>query len=376
MTDYQSDNYAQIHRYLEILSVCHTVITEKSKNSNNPDHLAYNASSPDELALVNAAKYFGYNFKGRDDDNNMVVELRGVDDELGMGSNTKQFQLLTVIEFTSTRKRMTVIVRSQQDSTIRVMCKGADSIVLPLLKGGQNALIQKTQDFLDDFSKEGLRTLVLAEEVITDEEYHSWNKEYQSALVATQGREEKVNQVAEKLEQQFELVGSTAIEDKLQDRVEDTLEFIKAAGVRIWVLTGDKIETAINIGISCRLLNVEMETFIIDGKSSKRVMDQITSARRDQKMTELVRENAVIVAGDSLIKITKNLRVKQEFLELAQAAKVVIACRVSPKQKAEIVTMVRLNNPGVTTLAIGDGANDVNMITAAHVGVGISGLEG
>ena len=79
--------------------------------------------------------------------------------------------------------------------------------------------------------------------------------------------------MAEKLEQQFELVGSTAIEDKLQDKVEDTLEFIKAAGVRIWVLTGDKIETAINIAISCRLLNVEMETFIIDGKSSKRVMD-------------------------------------------------------------------------------------------------------
>jgi magnesium-transporting ATPase (P-type) len=117
------------------------VIAEKSKNSHNSDHLAYNASSPDELALVNAAKYFGYYFKGRDDENNMVVELRGVEDDLGMGSNTKHFQLLTVIEFTSTRKRMTVIVRSQQDSTIRVMCKGADSIVLPLLKAGQNALV-------------------------------------------------------------------------------------------------------------------------------------------------------------------------------------------------------------------------------------------
>lgn len=144
MNDYQSDNHAQIHRYLEVLSVCHTVIAEKSKNSHNSDHLAYNASSPDELALVNAAKYFGYYFKGRDDENNMVVELRGVEDDFGMGSNTKHFQLLTVIEFTSTRKRMTVIVRSQQDSTIRVMCKGADSIVLPLLKAGQNALVQKT----------------------------------------------------------------------------------------------------------------------------------------------------------------------------------------------------------------------------------------
>lgn len=156
----------------------------------------------------------------------------------------------------------------------------------------------------------------------------------------------------------------------------DTLEFIKAAGIKVWVLTGDKIETAINIGISCKLLDIEMETFVIDGKTTKDVMMQITQSRRDQKMTELARENAVIVAGDSLLKISRNPRVRDEFLELAMAAKVVIACRVSPKQKAEIVTMVRNKNTRLTTLAIGDGANDVNMICAAHVGVGISGLEG
>ena len=172
------------------------------------------------------------------------------------------------------------------------------------------------------------------------------------------------------------LIGSTAIEDKLQDDVSGTLEFIKSAGIKVWVLTGDKIETAINIGISCNLLDIDMETFIIDGKSTKGVMLQITQSRAGQKQTELARDNAVIVAGDSLIKITKNDRLKADFLELAQAAQVVIACRVSPKQKAEIVTMVRNNNPTRTTLAIGDGANDVNMITAAHVGIGISGLEG
>jgi len=93
-------------------------------------------------------------------------------------------------------------------------------------------------------------------------------------------------------------------------------------------------------------------------------------------LTGLARENAVIVAGDSLLKITRNARCKAEFLELAQEANVVLACRVSPKQKAEIVTMVKVANPAITTLAIGDGANDVNMITAAHVGIGISGLEG
>ena len=155
-----------------------------------------------------------------------------------------------------------------------------------------------------------------------------------------------------------------------------TLEFIKSAGIKVWVLTGDKIETAINIGISCNLLNIDMETFIIDARSTKAVMLQITQSRAEQKQTELARDNAVIVAGDSLIKITNNPRVKAEFLELSQSAKVVIACRVSPKQKAEIVTMIRSNNPTKNTLAIGDGANDVNMITAAHVGIGISGLEG
>lgn len=105
-------------------------------------------------------------------------------------------------------------------------------------------------------------------------------------------------------------------------------------------------------------------------------MLQITQHRRDQKLTELARDNAVIVAGDSLIKISKNERVKEEFLQLALAAKVVVGCRVSPKQKAEIVMMVKGKMKNSTTLSIGDGANDVNMIAAAHVGIGISGLEG
>ena len=130
-------------------------------------------------------------------------------------------------------------------------------------------------------------------------------------------REDRINTVAEKLEQDFELVGTTAIEDKLQDDVGDTLEFIKAAGIKVWVLTGDKIETAINIGICCKLLDTDREIFVIDSIGSKNVMMQITQARRDQKMTELARANAVIVAGDSLIKITRNDRVKNEFLELA-----------------------------------------------------------
>eukprot|EP00347_Sterkiella_histriomuscorum_P005590 403356030 len=355
-----SPNYYYLQNFFEILAVCHTIIVEEKDGE-----LVYNASSPDELALVNAAKYFDYTFVGRDEDNNITINIKG---------KVKKFKLLNLIEFTSTRKRMTVIVRGE-DGKIKVMCKGADSIIIPRLHPSSN-IIDKTIKYLDKYAKEGLRTLLVAEKEISQDFYEQWKAEYDNALVSPYNREEAINKVAEKIEQDFNLIGSTAIEDKLQEDVEDTIKFIKEAGIKIWVLTGDKIETAINIGFSCSLLNPEMETFIIDEKRTKDIMLQITQHRRDQKLTELVRQNSVIVSGDSLLKICKNSRVRDEFLELAQAAQVVLACRVSPKQKAEIVTMVRFKNKEMTTLSIGDGANDVNMISAAHVGIGISGLEG
>jgi phospholipid-transporting ATPase len=137
LMDPENENYEGVNKFIEILSVCHTVIAEKSKHSHNKDHLSYNASSPDELALVNAAKFFGYDFKGRDEDNNIIVELKNTKDDMIMEENVRrEYQLLNVIEFNSTRKRMSVIVRSRQDDSIHVMCKGADSIIIPLLKKG------------------------------------------------------------------------------------------------------------------------------------------------------------------------------------------------------------------------------------------------
>jgi len=163
---------------LEILSVCHTVVVEDKKG-----RLSYNASSPDELALVNGAKYLGYDFKRRDDEDNVIVE----------NSYTKEdmhFKLLNVIEFNSTRKRMTVIVRNP-DGKIVVMCKGADSIILPLLRSDSQH-VDNTIRVLENFSREGLRTLLLAQKEISESEYAKWNQKYQQALIATFNREEKV----------------------------------------------------------------------------------------------------------------------------------------------------------------------------------------
>jgi magnesium-transporting ATPase (P-type) len=136
-------------------------------------------------------------------------------------------------------------------------------------------------NFLEGYSKEGLRTLLIAEKEISEEVYESWSMEYQQALISPFNREEQMDKVAETLEYEFELVGSTAIEDKLQDEVADTIDFMKKAGIKVWVLTGDKIETAINIGISCKLLSDQQEIFIVDKRSTSDIMLQITKHRRD-----------------------------------------------------------------------------------------------
>ena len=181
---------------------------------------------------------------------------------------------------------------------------------------------------------------------------------------------------ADRFERDLEIVGTTAIEDKLQDEVDRSITAMKNAGIKVWVLTGDKTETAISIGFSCKLLNENMEMYVIDGQSRTECLNQIAEARKQQINSEGLRESATVVAGDSLYKIMKSDRIKQQFLKLSTSSKVLLACRMSPKQKADVVKMIIEYCPGSITLAVGDGANDVNMITSAHVGIGICGVEG
>ena len=119
-----------------------------------------------------------------------------------------------------------------------------------------------------------------------------------------------------------------------------------------------------------------MNMFILTEIKPRKVRKEIVEALGNQSMTKQARDNAVIVAGETLATIQEDDDLVKEFIDLCEGANVVLACRVSPKQKAEIVVMMRERNPEKTTLAIGDGANDVNMITAAHIGIGIAGLEG
>ena len=251
-----------LRRVVMFLATCHTIIVDEKKGT-------YNSASPDELALVNAAKQFGYEFKERDEFDNIVVINRNTGEEF-------KYKLLNVCEFTSTRKRMSCIYRDPQDRIV-LMCKGADAIVKDRLSQDSlsSDVFLKTQAYVDEYANEGLRTLFLAEKYIDEGTYSEWLKESNIAKLEINDREEKVAAVDEKIEVKLELIGSTAIEDRLQDQVADTIQFMKKTGIKVWVLTGDKIETAINIGVSAGLLDQNMIQHLIDDDTSPDLMGNL-----------------------------------------------------------------------------------------------------
>lgn len=177
----------------------------------------------------------------------------------------------------------------------------------------------------------------------------------------------------EEIERNMLLMGGTAIEDRLQDGVPETIAELAKSGIKLWVLTGDKTETAINIGFACNLLSNDMDLIILQAQNREDTAEQLKAALRETEASSSTKR-ALVIDGTTL-KYALEPKTKDMVLELGMRCVSVLCCRVSPKQKAQVVMLVK-KGLKVMTLAIGDGANDVSMIQAANVGVGISGLEG
>lgn len=364
--------------FMVALAVCHTVITEHTPG--DPPQIEFRAQSPDEAALVATARDCGFTVLGRSYDD-LIVNVLGEE---------RTYTVLNTLEFNSTRKRMSAIIR-MPDGSIRLFCKGADSVIYNrLARGQQQELRKSTAKHLEEFAQEGLRTLCVAERVLGEEEYRVWNETHDLAAQALKDREQKLEEVANVIEQELMLLGGTAIEDRLQDGVPATISLLADAGIKLWVLTGDKVETAINIGFSCNLLSNDMELIVFNVPSDKPEAavteidrhlekfaltgsdEELIAARQDH--TPPAATHALIIDGDTL-KLMLDDELKQKFLLLCKQCKSVLCCRVSPAQKAAVVQLVK-NGLNVMALSIGDGANDVAMIQEADVGVGIAGEEG
>uniref|UniRef100_A0AAQ6AEF4 Phospholipid-transporting ATPase n=1 Tax=Amphiprion ocellaris TaxID=80972 RepID=A0AAQ6AEF4_AMPOC len=335
---------AVILEFMTMMAICHTAVPERMDGK-----ITYQAASPDEGALVRAAQNLGFVFSGRTPDS-VIVEM-----------------------VSWTRQRMSVIMRTPS-GRIRLYCKGADTVIYDRL-ADSSRYKEITLKHLEQFATEGLRTLCFAVADISESSYQQWQEIHHRACTSLQNRALKLEESYELIEKNLQLLGATAIEDKLQDKVPETIETLMKADIKIWILTGDKQETAINIGHSCKLLTKNMGMLVINEDTLDGTRETL-SHHCGMLGDALYKENdfALIIDGKTL-KYALTFGVRQYFLDLALSCKAVICCRVSPLQKSEVVEMVK-KQVKVITLAIGDGANDVGMIQTAHVGVGISGNEG
>jgi len=352
--------------FFTLLAVCHGVQLD--------DDGKYQAASPDEVALAEAARSVGLVFSGRE----VVGGACRAHVECPALGTKASYLIPQVLEFDSDRKRMSVVCANDDGSAV-VYTKGADAVMTELLEAP--GVPSSAQSALEDFSRRGLRTLVCASRGLSPAEYAAWTKEWDEASRALEGRAQLVAAVSAKVEQRLNFVGITAVEDKLQDGVPETIAALRGeAGLRVWVLTGDKVETAVEIAKSVQLFDKSMMTFFITGKSSsKDAIDTLRNAGIELEKARRERKNVdcgLVLDGQTVRHILEDDEAGRALYEMGVVSQACVCCRLSPAQKKQLVQLVRSQDPKVITLAIGDGANDVPMIQGAHIGVGIRGKEG
>ncbi|GAB2300782.1 hypothetical protein Dimus_034818 [Dionaea muscipula] len=405
------------HEFLLTLAACNTVIPIITQGlpsgqsecdlEENMEAIDYQGESPDEQALVAAASAYGYTLFERTS-GHIVVDVHG---------QKLRLDVLGLHEFDSVRKRMSVVIRFP-DNSVKVLVKGADTSMFSILANGterDDFVRIASKAHLTQYSSLGLRTLVIAARDLIGAELEDWQCRYEDASTSLTDRTTKLRQTAALVECNLRLLGATGVEDKLQDGVPEAIESLRQAGIKVWVLTGDKQETAISIGLSCKLLTTDMHQIIINGNSEEECRNLLAEAKskycarlshcNDQhwewtkdaameyfgfpgdskngirsiwnsgkKESICSASLALIIDGTSLVYILEK-DLESELFDLATSCRVVLCCRVAPLQKAGIVDLIKSRTEDMT-LAIGDGANDVSMIQMADVGVGICGQEG
>ncbi|XP_069628451.1 phospholipid-transporting ATPase VB isoform X2 [Haliaeetus albicilla] len=366
-------------------------------NSSLPTDFCYEAESPDEAALVYAAQAYSFTLVSRTPEQVTVRLPQGT---------LLTFDILYTLGFDSVRKRMSVVVRHPLTKAIVVYTKGADSVIMDLLEDSSKAEIsaekrmkrikEKTQKHLDYYARDGLRTLCIAKKVLNEDDFQKWANFRREAEAAIDNRDELLMETAQHLETKLTLLGATGIEDRLQDGVPDTIAALREAGIKIWVLTGDKQETAVNIAYSCKLLNQRDTVFTINTENKETCESLLNLTLEEVKKNYEVEkpwrrffgiiptsfsaseapspEFGLVIDGQTLNVIFQG-GLEEKFLALTKHCRSVLCCRSTPLQKSMVVKLVR-RQLKVMTLSIGDGANDVSMIQAADVGIGISGQEG
>ena len=371
--------------------------------------------SPDSIELVKAARLQGYQLTRSisskirrlktlpyKDGNKKYKSEEINQNKIKINSNQeiKDFELLNTIPFSSDRKRESVIVKDKESNMIKLYIKGADSIIEERLSKNTNKnILEKCKESVNYFSSLGYRTLLVGMKIISQKEYDIFANNLKQANMSLNDKEKKVEEIFDKIEQNIYLLGCTIVEDKLQDNVPETIQDLRDANIKIWMLTGDKMNTAYNIGLSCNLISTNMKIFKLCGK--EKILDERLEQKNEEECEQVILDFAkefnefkgefssmeyhnnhsnkqfgILVDDKALRTLNDSPAIQKIFLDIAKEASSVICCRVSPIQKSQVVKMMKNYDKKGVTLSIGDGGNDVSMIMEAHIGIGIYGEEG
>uniref|UniRef100_A0A671QHX4 Phospholipid-transporting ATPase n=1 Tax=Sinocyclocheilus anshuiensis TaxID=1608454 RepID=A0A671QHX4_9TELE len=354
---------SRVHEAVKAIALVHNVtpvyesngVTDQAEAEQHYEDTCrvYQASSPDEVSLVQWTESVGLTLVGRDQSS---VQLRTPSGQI------LNFTILQAFPFTYESKRMGIIVRDESTGEITFYLKGADVVM---------AGIVQYNDWLEEecgnMAREGLRVLVVAKKSLTEEQYQDFEARYVQAKLSVHDRSLKVATVIESLEMEMELLCLTGVEDQLQADVRPTLEILRNAGIKVWMLTGDKLETA-----TCTAKNAHLVTRNQDIHVFRPVTTR-SEAHLELNAFRRKHDCALVISGDSLEVCLKYY--EYEFMELACQCPAIVCCRCAPTQKAQIVRLLQ-ERTGKLTCAVGDGGNDVSMIQEADCGVGVEGKEG
>lgn len=405
----------EILHFSTMMALCSTVEVVRTKRSTDLNDTVvtnmYQAASPDEVALCFGAAKTGVLLESRSPESATVTVC----------GETEKWPIHHLFPFSSDRKSMGIITENPRTNQLLLVMKGADDCIQRMLRHDRCfSAFPMLGEHLSLYAKSGLRTLLFAQKEITRKELQEFLASMREAELSMSDRQAVVDALRDQMECDMELIGITANEDKLQENVRETVQDLHEAGVKMWMLTGDKIETAEQIGLSCSLFNAndriirivddpingvgweeKLMSFPTTGHSrtpernqvalspytllaiGKYIMQKVmfygTSKipfdplETDQSSSS-ARTALVVHGGPVLQKILTTERLACRFMEISNECQSVICARTTPSQKAAVTNFVRTQ--GHMTLSIGDGGNDVAMLQAAHVGVGIAGKEG
>uniref|UniRef100_A0A671V9S5 Phospholipid-transporting ATPase n=1 Tax=Sparus aurata TaxID=8175 RepID=A0A671V9S5_SPAAU len=370
--------------FFRALCLCHTVQVKEEETVDGIKHgihqgkstSFYISSSPDEVALVEGMKRLGFTYLRLKDSH---MEILNREDEI------ERFELLEVLTFDSVRRRMSVIVRSSS-GRLYLFCKGADSAIFPRVISGK---VDQIKARVEHNAVEGLRTLCVAYRPLSQEQYQEVCQLLNGAKLALQDRDKRLAEAYDLIEKDLILLGATAVEDRLQEKAADTIESLHKAGMKVWVLTGDKMETAAATCYASKLFHRNTQILELTTKRTEEqsLHDVLFDLSRTvfclSSLSGDCTDYGLIIDGATLSAVLRpshedsnSGNYKEIFLEICRNCSAVLCCRMAPLQKAQIVKLIKASKEHPITLAIGDGANDVSMILEAHVGIGIMGKEG